>query len=244
MLQEGRVRIHFVTITLVMLVAMHASLDAQQYVTDDASLTDFRACAFQMWHGQRASWLQPACTPVTDAELSIGFVAVWRSEEGAHFEYEAQVKTLLKPLETNSWGVGLVAGTGRHPAFAGVDSRGYSIFSYVPVSVSVFGDRLELDENTGWIYERRASEGGNAITWALRADVGILKYVALINEVYGAKGVGSNAPNTPAEFQTGVRVWLRADRVELDASYGGTLRTGRDGAGWTLGLTLLTPPFL
>jgi hypothetical protein len=219
------------------------ALHAQQWVTDDADITEYRACAFQMWHGQRSTWMEPTCTPIRDVELSLGFVAVWEDGGAGHFEYEMQGKTRLRPLRTNSWGAALVVGTGRAPSFTGIEKQAYSMFSYVPISVSLWSDRVVLHENTGWLYEHRPDEGGNAITWAARADIRYRKFVAFIAEAYGAKGVGTNAPDTPAEFQTGFRVWLRPERVEVDLSYG-ALTSGQRGQGWTLGLTLTTPPFL
>ena len=220
------------------------SLDAQQYITDDAAITEYRACQIQMWHGQRSSWVLPVCTPVRNLELSLGFIAVWKDGTGGHFEYAAQAKTLLKPLVTNSWGAGFVVGTGRDPAFAGIAKQGYSIFSYVPFSLSFGGDRVVLHENTGWLYERHSGHGGNAVTWAARADVLAQRFLGVISEVYGAQGAGAHPSGAPAEFQMGLRTWPRPQHVQVDLSYGGILRNGHRGQGWTLGLTLITPPFL
>lgn len=55
---------------------------------------------------------------------------------------------------------------------------------------------------------------------------------------------GAGAGGVPAEFQAGLRGWLRPHRVQMDLSYGGLLRRWRRAQGWTLGLTLVTPPFL
>ena len=115
-----------------------------------------------------------------------------------------------------------------------------TIYAYVPLSLSVAGDRLVLHQNTGWLLQRTADRSRHALTWAARADVLVHPRVALVGEVYGAEG----AAGADAEFQTGVRAFVRPDRVQLDLSYGGLLRTGRRGQGWTLGLTLSTPPFL
>jgi hypothetical protein len=62
-------------------------------------------------------------------------------------------------------------------------------------------------------------------------------------EAYGAEGAAGADP----EFQVGLRAFPRPDAVQVDLSYGGFLRArdfGRRAAGWTLGLTLATPPFL
>jgi len=219
-------------------------LHAQQYITDDAGITGHRACQIQMWHGERSSWVLPVCSPLRNIELSLGFIAVWKDEADGHFEYTAQGKTLFKPLTTNSWGAGLVLGTGRDPAFVGLTNEGYTIYGYVPLSVSFGDDRVILHENTGWLYGRTNGVSTNAVTWALRGDVRVTTQFTVTGEVYGAEDVGSNGGGTPAEFQMGVRRLLRREHVQLDLSYGGTLRTGSPGAGWTIGLALITPPFL
>ena len=238
-------RARLTTCVVLLLGARATSLAAQQWVTDDADITDYRACAFQMWHGQRASWMEPSCTPLHNLELSLGFVAVWEEQGGGRFEYEMQGKTRLRRLHTNSWGASFVVGYGRAPSFTGtVVDQGFSVFSYVPVSVSLWSDRLIVNANAGWAYEHRADVGGNAVSWALRGDLRVRKLVTLIGEVYGAKGVGTNAPDTPGEYQLGARVWARPNRVEIDFSYGGLLVARERGPGWTLALTLITPPFL
>src|SRR4051812_6155391 len=74
------------TTWLVLLLGVRAtSAAAQQWVTDDADITDYRACAFQLWHGERASWMEPTCTPLHNLELSLGFVAVWDDNGDGRF---------------------------------------------------------------------------------------------------------------------------------------------------------------
>jgi hypothetical protein len=225
---------------------------AQQYITDDAALTEYRACQVQMWHGQRASTVLPVCTPVRNLELSLGFIALWDDGTGiGHFEYVAQAKTLIKPLVPDSWGVGLVFGTGRDPALAGLSPNVRSYYAYVPLSLSLAGDRVVLHENTGWLYQRSSEEqifrGRHALSWAARADVALgtphsspLFPAVAIAEFYGAEG----AAGVPSEYQVALRAFPRPGAVQVDLSWGGALHRGVHGAGWTLGLTLVTPPFL
>lgn len=213
---------------------------AQQYITDDAAITDHRACQIQLWHGQRSSWVLPVCTPVRNLELSIGFIAVWDDGAEGHFEYVIQGKTLLKPLTTNGWGAGFVVGTGRDPALASTEAQLATIYAYVPLSVSLASDALVLHQNTGWIHQRGGGRQADAVTWAARGELRLRKYVFGVAEVYGAEG----SARAPAEFQAGLRAFVRPGRVQADASYGGRLDSGREGQGWTLGITLHTPPFL
>lgn len=226
-----------------MFAMLPAAASAQQYVTDDAAITEDRACQIQMWHGERSSWVLPVCTPIRNLELSLGFIAVWDDGSDGHFEYVAQLKTVLRPMTPNGWGAGFVLGTGRDPAFAGTGEKTSTIYSYVPVSVSLGGERLVLHQNVGWLYERTPGRDQQAFTWALRADARVRSRVTAVLEFYGLEtGVAGRAAN--AEYQAGLRTWFRKDRVQVDLSYGGKVQSGRAGQGWTLGLTLMTPPFL
>ncbi len=236
---------HF-ALSLLLVIASAVPAIGQQYITDDAAITEYRACQIQMWHGERSSWMLPVCTPLRKVELSLGFIAVWEDEADGHFEYTAQAKTVMRPLTTNSWGIGFVLGTGRDPAFSGTTSQPYSLYAYVPVSLSLAGDRVVLHQNTGWFHSRRESRGHNAVTWAARADIVVRKNLVAVAEVLGAEGVGADGgAGSPAEYQAGLRTWLRPETVQLDVSFGGLLSNpGTRAAGWTVGLALIAPPFL
>jgi hypothetical protein len=116
----------------------------------------------------------PVCTPVHNLELSLGFIAVrddGTREDGrptGHFEYVVQGRTVFKPLATNTWGAGFVAGTGRDPALAGTSAEVRSYYAYLPLSRSLARDRVVLHQNTGWVYQRGAGEasfrGRHALT--------------------------------------------------------------------------------
>jgi len=228
-------------------LALARPAQGQQYITDDAALTEYRACQVQMWAGQRSSWVLPVCTPIPNVELSLGYIAVWKDGGDGHFEYVAQAKTVLRPVTTDGWGAGFVLGTGRDPAFTGVGNPTYNLYAYVPVTISLLHDRVLLDENLGGLYQRASGRGGSAVTWATRADVATWRRITVVGEAYGERGIGASALDATPEFQAGVRKWLRTNHVQLDLSYGGRLEgrhLGGHGAGWTAGLTLITPPFL
>jgi hypothetical protein len=223
---------------------------AQQYITDDAAITEFRACQIQMWHGERSSWILPVCSPAKDLALPFGFIAIWHDKANGHLEYVAQAKTLVKPLETDSWGAGFVLGTGRDLTSVGI-GHPYSIFAYVPLSESLWHDRLILHQNGGLFWNHTAERWDRAWTWGLRGD-GLLsgrigRGLVAVLEIFGAERVARSDAHTTTEYQAGLRTWIRPDRVQVDVTRGRTLWRpfAQDGgAGWTIGLTLVTPPFL
>ena len=91
---------------------------AQQYVVDDAAIVDYRTCHVEAWHGERASWILPACQPVGNLEIAAGVGFVDEGDDLRETEYAVEAKTLLRPLEPNDWGVGLVLGAGPNPSAA------------------------------------------------------------------------------------------------------------------------------
>ena len=211
----------------------------QQYVTDDAAVTEFKACQIQIWHGERSSWALPVCTPIRNLEMSAGLIAVWKDEADGHPEYVAQLKTILIQSTARHWGVGLVLGTGRDPGLTGIRNPGFNIYTYVPVTTSFLNERLILHNNIGYMYEHRTGHENDRqlLTLASRADVQLRKYFVVVGEIYDSAG-------SEAEFQLGVRGWARPGRAQLDLSYGGLLMRAGVAAGWTLGLALTTPPIL
>jgi hypothetical protein len=220
--------------------ALPAESGGQQYVTDDAAITDFKACQIQIWHGERSSWALPVCTPLRNLEVSAGLIAVWEDEGDGHPEYVAQVKSILIPSSAaRRWGVGLVIGTGRDPGLSGVRDPGWNVYTYVPVTASFLNERLIIHNNTGYLYDHRTGPENDRqlLTLASRADVRLRKYFVIVGEIYDSAG-------SEAEFQIGVRAWGRPEKVQFDLSYGGFLTRAERAAGFTLGIALTTPPIL
>jgi hypothetical protein len=243
-------RLTWVTAVGLIVSCAGRATSAQQYITDDAALTEFRACQVQMWHGERSSWILPVCTPAKNLELSFGFIAVWHDQAKGHLEYVAQVKTLFKPLVADSWGAGFVLGTGRDLTSTEIP-RAHSIYAYIPISESFWDDRVMLHQNVGLLHTRKARERDNSFIWAVRGDGRLAGRVGRglvgVIEIYGAERIFRSEAHTTTEYQAGLRTWIRPDRVQVDLTEGRTLwrpfaTTG--GPGWTIGLTLVTPPFL
>ncbi len=133
----------------------------------------------------------------------------------------------------------MVLGTGRDPGLSGVRNSGFNAYSYVSLSVALFGDRLSVHENIGYLYEHRAGANNDSewLTTATRVDISLRKYFVVVGEIYDSAG-------SDAEYQTGVRWWGRPGAVQFDLSYGGFLKKTKAAAGWTLGMALTTPRIL
>lgn len=219
-----------------LLAATTASHAARPMNTDDARIVDTKACQLETWvkspKGHTEFWAQPACNFSGNLELTVGG-AITRDNGSTRGSAQlVQGKTLIKPLETNGWGLGLAAGLSRDPRRDA--GGGHDTYAYVPVSVSTMDDRLVLHTNLGWLREQGSRS--NRLTWGLGSELQLSSSNWLIAETYGQ--------NTGKPFaQVGLRHWLVPERVQVDATYGN--RIGDGSQRWfSLGLRLLSPAFL
>jgi hypothetical protein len=218
-------------------------LAAQQLVTDDATIVEYRACQLEAWHGRRDSWILPACQPVRNLEVTLGAGFLRNRAGGRSPELLLQAKTLLQPIGDGRRGWALAAG-GAFTAQPGLGHRRFSsAFVNLPVTGLYGYDRLYLHGNVGWEFRRFESPAGeitgsHAMTWGVRGDFVLAPRLVALAEVFGA------THNHPAEFQTGLRVRLLRDRLSADTTWGGQRARGIPGAGLVVGVTFTPPPFL
>ena len=98
-----------------------AAWAARPLITDDARVVDLQACQVESWVKKNRDsteyWALPACNVTGNLELTFGGARTRNANAGGLYASDVQVqgKTLFKPLATNGWGLGLVAGTVRHP---------------------------------------------------------------------------------------------------------------------------------
>jgi hypothetical protein len=82
-------------------------------------MTTAGSCQLEGWMrvypDSREVWMLPACNPGGNFEITAGGGRAKNTGESATADYVLQAKTLFRPLETNDWGIGLAAGTVRHP---------------------------------------------------------------------------------------------------------------------------------
>ncbi|MDH2235442.1 hypothetical protein N5K27_03945 [Pigmentiphaga sp. GD03639] len=209
---------------------------ARPMITDDARIVDAKVCQVESWIRRGGDgneyWAMPACNPTGNLELTLGGA---RGPVDGHVrttDVQFQVKTLLKPLETDSWGLGVAAGTVRHPHAAGTSRDWYA---YVPASVSFAADRLVVHGNLGWM--DAADTGSRHATWGLGFEARLAQRTWLIAETFG------HDRRRPS-YQFGLRHWLVPDRVQIDVTYGNRMGMGREERWISLGLRLLSPAFL
>ena len=142
---------------------------------------------------------------------------------------------MFKPLVTNGWGFGMVAGTVRHPQLPARDW-----FVYAPISLSFLDDRLVIHNNIGWLREGLAENGERGrhrATWGVGSETRLGERAFLIAEVFGQN-------QGRASHQIGIRYWIVPDRIQLDATYGNKAGDRIEDRWFSIGLRLLSPPLI
>ena len=168
---------------------------ARPFITDDARVVDPEHCQIETFYKeQRASsghefWFLPACNRL-GVEMTLGGNRV----EGDN-NLIVQGKKLLKPLETNGYGLAFSVGAiGSDPYVNGIAS-----FSFLQ-------DWSVIHTNFGY-FENRP-------TWGIGLEQLVLPpRLYGILETYGERG-------EKPTLHGGVRLWLIPNRLQVDSTYG------------------------
>ncbi|HJV84227.1 MAG TPA: hypothetical protein VJ698_02025 [Noviherbaspirillum sp.] len=205
-------------------------------VTDDARIVDARTCQIESWvkgnQGSTEFWALPACNLTGNLEFTLGGARTHMDGHTRTTDIVVQGKTLFKPLDTNSWGVGLVGGTTHHPQ-SNTGTRDW--YAYVPASFSFRDDGVVVHANLGWMRDGQTLR--DDMTWGLGTEARLEAHTWLIGESFG-----QNHGNP--FYQLGLRHWLMPDRVQLDATIGDRTGGGRQERWLSIGLRFLSLPFL
>jgi len=143
-----------------------------------------------------------------------------------------QGKTIFKPLEKNGWGMGLAAGTVRRVKGSASDR---DLYAYLPTSFSFADDRWVVHTNVGWLREQPTRR--DLATWGVGLERELAPTTWLIAETFGQS-------HDKPQFQIGLRQWIVPGHVQLDATYGNRAGGGGSERWFSIGVRLLSPPFL
>lgn len=214
------------------------SLQAQQWVVDDAAITEPGACQVEAWWGEAEQWVLPACTLLPRTEVTLGAGWFDRGADRTDPHLFGEVKFLGRDSDALPWGWGLVVGTAL--SLEGGGDRVSQLFAYVPVTVNLEALPLVLHGNAGWALERELHgdhhHDHRGLLWGVRSDLSLSPRISLLGEVSGLSG-------EEAEAQAGIRLFVVPDRLAVDLSYGFSLDGAEDGLGLQLGLAWTPAPF-
>lgn len=202
-------------------------------------------CEIAAWHGERSSWIQPACQLLRNLEIKGGVGSVVPKVGARSTHYLLQGKLILKPLRPNGNGVALVAGAVRHPRSAAVPKGFTDLFAYLPLSAALLGETVLLHINIGWHYDQEKDGIGTVPSDIPEAHHNVFASaklnVALGERFTGIGEIYANHPIMPG-YQLGLRAWLLPERVQASLSYGGHALRPEWGQGLAAGLVVIPPP--
>lgn len=197
---------------------------ARPFVTDDARLTTEGSCQLESWmraySDSRELWALPACNPTGNLEITLGGGTATVTEGPSTADYVLQFKTLFKPLTTNGWGLGLAAGTVRHPEIHPGPNLLGNTFVYLPFSASFHNDQVIVHANFGWLRDHASSL--DKMTWGIGGEFQMPARLTLIAETFGDD-------KSRPYWQTGVRFAVIPNLFQIDATIG--QQFGGDSAG-------------
>jgi alpha-D-ribose 1-methylphosphonate 5-triphosphate synthase subunit PhnG len=216
---------------LAVLLAPAAARAGRPMTADDATVLEPRTCQLEAWwqrlHDHSETWLAPACSIAPGWEAGLSLVRT-RAPGSATSERLGGMyaKTVLRPVQTNGWGLGMVVA---HLPLAAGSLAGDTSLN-VPLTVSLRDDAVLVHANAGWTRHHAIRQGG--ATWALGAEMAVTPRAALTLETFGAKRGHSYV-------QAGARYSVLPSRLDIDAAYGERL-TARGKEGYlSLGLTFV-----
>jgi hypothetical protein len=233
-------RIPFTAVAVVLLlVASPGAFAARPFNTDDARIVDPDGYQIEAYvKGQRGVkqteyWFLPAHNfggALDRFEFTLGGNLFRSDENGNSNSIIGQVKTLLKPLETNGIGFALTLGVTRFkpgtpgaafvvpidpadPTAAGGTSTEVAYNPYVNgiSSVSVFDDAFVFHFNAGAI--RDNVDKTTIGSWGVGAEIRVTDRWFGMAETYGLS-------NEKPAYQVGVRFWAIPGNLQIDSTYG------------------------
>ncbi len=202
-------------------------------VTDDAGLTEARACQMETWRqGSEDTsewWALPACNPFGNFEVTAGLAALKSEGSDRVQSYLVQGKTLVRALENGNYGFGVAFGVLRPD-----QGQGGTDYAYVPLSLMSGNGATVAHFNLGWLRDRVLD--AHRTTWGLAVEHAWTGRISTFGEVFG-----DNA--TDPTLHVGVSFGLIPERIQLDTTYGHSTGTANSGNFYSIGVNFYLPPF-
>ena len=143
-------------------------------------------------------------------ELTLGGLRTDNGVLGTEDTLIGQVKTLVRPLETDGWGFAATLGSMRQAMAPGA-AMSWNPYVNLIASLSFAQDRVVMHANLGALRDRPAAQ--TLYTWGLGAEVLLVGQLSGIAEIYNQQ---REKPST----QIGLRYWISPNRLQVDTTLG------------------------
>lgn len=222
-------------------LAAPAAMAGRPLATDDAAIVEPGACQLESWlerqPSERRFWLNPACNPFGRIELSFGGARVRTDAAGATASTTVtawQLKPLLREVDDDTPGFALAlrderdrrvhAGTLGNTSLTGI------------ASVPLAGQALLAHLNLG-VLRQRGDEARWRTPWAAALDGALGATTRVAIEAFGPGSGGTR-------WQLNLRHEWLPGRLQVDASVGSRFGGRVEERLFTVGLVVVSPPFL
>ena len=210
---------------------------ARPMLTDDARIVDPKACQLESWIRDSKHtteyWALPACNVSENLEVTIGGSLEGENGHSSFANELYQLKTIIQPIAINQTGVSIAIGNGRDPKRT-MNKVIQDWYLNVPISYP-YNDRLVIHTNLGVTH--LTDEHTEKINWGLSSEYNYNERVDLISEVF-------NQSSNNTYFQFGLRYWLIKNRAQIDTTYMNSFNHIGEDQSFSVGLRLLSLPFL
>lgn len=193
----------------------------QQMIVDDATIASTHL--LETWAGTEESWVQPI----------ISVSRSWNINPGIIFN------TSNQQVDPTNWVIeNKFVGSGNRWSFGNVtaavfdfDGRLSQIYSYIPVSRTIFNYNSYIHLNVGVKSNHLEEEWDHSLFLGLRGDFSLTPRTILLSEVY-------STATDAIGFQGGLRFIVIPGRMESDITYGQTFDGEIKYPGFNIGISL------
>jgi hypothetical protein len=210
---------------------------ARPMMTDDARIVDPKSCQLESWVRDSKHiteyWAQPGCNVGENAEITIGGSLEGENGHSSFANEIYQIKSIIRPIDINQTGYSIVLGNARDPKRP-MNKVIQDWYLNMPISYP-YNDRLVIHTNLGVTH--LTDEHTEKINWGLSSEYNYNERIDLISEVF-------NQSSNSTYFQFGLRYWLIKNRAQIDTTYMNSFNHINEDQSFSIGLRLLSLPFL
>lgn len=211
----------FLPVLLLFIFSTPKIVFSQQMIVDDATIAQKHI--LEAWAGTEESWIQP----------NLAISPSWNLNPGIIFN------TSSREIDPTNWLIeNKFIATGSRWAYGNVtaavfdfDGRISLLYSYIPISRTIFNYNSFLHLNLGVKANHLEEEWDFSFSYGLRGDFSVTPRTILLTEVY-------TTPEDSTGFQGGFRFILIPGKLESDITYGQSFDGAIKYPGFNVGISL------
>ncbi|MCX7833968.1 MAG: hypothetical protein N2490_07145 [Ignavibacteria bacterium] len=203
----------------------------QQFIVDNAEITDYNAFQVEAWYGKSSKWLLPAFHYFKNLEFTCG-IGLEKKLNKEENNILIQGKTIFNSNDSASAVIGFVGGT--ILSFNNEEKIFTSFYVYTPISICIWHDKMIIHQNFGYLASTDCNGLKGLFLWGSRFEILPIEKFTFWIEVFVE---GFSKP----EFQIAIQLSIIESRFFSTLSYAGNFSKDDD-KGLFLGISVTPPP--